>query len=747
MKRLLAVILFIVTVSVCYAQNPNLTVDGDVVEMTTDLDARAYYPKYDINDRLCALIKVTLTNTLRNPLTLEVGGLGVVAREEKESGEVWFYVPAQVRNLSFKCMGYVAPSPIPVRFKEGTVYSITLSPGATVETVTNAVLSTNYLKFKITATNATLSLGRTKEYELFTEILSDGEFAEYLDYGTYYFKVEHPLYETYIGSVELNSSTPKQEINLTPAYGYLDIHSTPEGATAYIDGKKVGITPCQMDEPLPRGMRELRLEMEDYYTYTSNIHITGDGTRQSVNPSLRPRFAEVTLECSDKEAEIWVDSQFKGVGSWTGRLRSTSKHLVETRRAGHRSQSTHIALTDGGVVRHSLKAPVPLYGSVNIMTSPIGCTITIDGKEVGETPYIGQQLVGKHTMVLSKDGYLDATISVEVEHNQVVSVNETLKKGSKTTVIASCADKDAEIYINGERVAMGSWEGTLFEGDYTFEARKAGCTPTIRAEHIAGSKRIVVSLDIPRRSFGSLTVEGTKRSMVDIYSIGEGTSTQYDLGRLNNYRLPIGEYEAFAYKEGYHNSPKVRFEIEDNRHIAIKLFLAPLEDEEKHEESNEVVKEKPTKQVKEEKQETERPTHKEKQPSVKAPEYFSKYFGEFTLDGAYIGANAGVYFGKYFGLYGSYGLGMSNIGSEFSAGPMLRFGSIAGIETSCYVGMGYNTFVADVKFDAGLRLGYDILKSNNMKSSFSVGCTCTFEDRFSFFAKFAIGISWGSTGK
>ena len=146
MKRLL-VLLFVtaISVAVSYAQNPNLTVEGNVVELTTDLDARAYFPKRDINDKLCALIKVTLTNTLRNPLTLEVGGLGVVAREEKENGEIWFYVPAQVRNLSFKCAGYIAPAPIPVVFKEGTVYGITLNPGAVVEMVTNAVLSTNYL--------------------------------------------------------------------------------------------------------------------------------------------------------------------------------------------------------------------------------------------------------------------------------------------------------------------------------------------------------------------------------------------------------------------------------------------------------------------------------------------------------------------------------------------------------------------------------------------------------------------------
>ena len=127
MKKLLPALLFAVLASVCYGQqNATITLSGEVKENTSDQDASVYFPKTDQNDKKCALVKVTPSQKLRSPLILEVGGLGVVAREEKPSGEVWFYVPAQVKNLTFKCAGYTCPAPIPVVFRSGCVYPVSL---------------------------------------------------------------------------------------------------------------------------------------------------------------------------------------------------------------------------------------------------------------------------------------------------------------------------------------------------------------------------------------------------------------------------------------------------------------------------------------------------------------------------------------------------------------------------------------------------------------------------------------------
>ena len=92
------------------------------------------------------MIKVSVTNTLKNPLTLDVGGLGVTKREERENGEIWFYVPYQVKNLSFRCQDYNDIPIIPVQLKEATVYTLKFQTSVLAQTVYQVQMSSNYMK-------------------------------------------------------------------------------------------------------------------------------------------------------------------------------------------------------------------------------------------------------------------------------------------------------------------------------------------------------------------------------------------------------------------------------------------------------------------------------------------------------------------------------------------------------------------------------------------------------------------------
>lgn len=109
-----------------WAQDYSMLMQGDLTLDPADIDARATSPVKDQNDELCALIKVTLLGDWNNPLQLETGMVGVMAREEKATGEVWFWVPRQARNLSFKCKGYEPLAPIPAKLEKGKVYRLRL---------------------------------------------------------------------------------------------------------------------------------------------------------------------------------------------------------------------------------------------------------------------------------------------------------------------------------------------------------------------------------------------------------------------------------------------------------------------------------------------------------------------------------------------------------------------------------------------------------------------------------------------
>ena len=425
------------------AQSMTMSLEGEVKLQSNDPDATSYYPVMDDNDNLCALIKVTVTNKLKNPLALETGGLSVEKREEQLSGEIWFWVPYQVKNLQFRCQDYKTMSPIPVRLEKGKVYRLTLRTDAQVETVMNAALNFGYLKVQVLpeeAQTAFVSIGKTENYELGGSYTSDGVFTKSLDYGKYHYKVESEFYQTSTGSIEFSESNDFITVNLKPAYGRLKITSEPVGANVAIDGKLVGSTPVESKEKYAEGPHRIRLQAENYAVLEETVNVTANGQVQSHHFKLVPQFGMVTCRTDMADAEIWVDQEKKGTGSWKGNLSSRTPHILEARKAGHKSQSVSFTLQDGETRTITVGAPVPMYGTLVLESTPSLCEIWIDGKKAGTSPKASQLLVGEHKIVLKKDGYEDLSFEVTVEHNQQLVQQKELKK---RTVVAPSSGQSA----------------------------------------------------------------------------------------------------------------------------------------------------------------------------------------------------------------------------------------------------------------------------------------------------------------
>lgn len=457
-------LLFATSVS-AVAQQLTMSIKDEVVECADDLDARVYFPKMDMNDEVCALLKVTPTNPLKEKLILEVGGLGVVARVEQENGEIWFYLPAKVKNLRFSCAGYSTPPTIPVNFKSATVYRLTIHTDAVFQTVQNAVLNATFLKIIVGVDGAVVSLGRTAEYEMVSKNLDGKIFTQRLNFDTYHYKVEHPLYETATGIVEVKAGLKDLHIDLKPAYGYLNITSSPSGASLYVDGKKVGTTPWSGEERFGRGRVEVKIQTDNYYPLRQEIAIVGKGEAEKFHFDLRPQFGTVECVCDDAEAELWIDEEYKGKGRWTGPIGSLSQHILEARRAGHQSQSVVIAVKEGGSTICRVGAPVALYGMLEVQTTPELCEIKVDGKAMGTTPTILSLLVGKHKVELSADGYQTDVFDVEIAHNQTSALAKTLKVKSVSTPTSAPAPAPtaAKTYKVGDLYDDGVKRGVVFE--------------------------------------------------------------------------------------------------------------------------------------------------------------------------------------------------------------------------------------------------------------------------------------------
>lgn len=430
-KRILILTSLLLLPFLCPAQGLSMSSDGKIVYVPTDIDARVNYPVRDFNDRLCALVKVTVVGKMEYELTLDLGTtMQFIERKDMQDiGEVWFYIPAGARRMTFKCPGY---KPIEIMdvpaFQPGGVYRITITAESKGTYVTNAVAKSNYLKVKLPE-GTRFSIGRTREYELSSEILSSGDFSMRLDYGEYYYRAENGLYETKEGILSVDDNSDVRMIEMIPAYSYLDIRTEPSGASVFVDGELVGTSPVSVPDKLRRGTVSVTAQKDLYYPNEINYSVPVDTKRHTVTVILSPQFGTVVCRCEDPEAELWIDNRKVGTGTWTGQLSSRSSHYLEARKEGHMSRSLNFDIVEGDTVTQTIGRPEPLYGSIEVLSEPSGAAVKVDGKQVGTTPFIlNEVFIGNHRIELSKDGYELYAADFTLDHNQYFPLNYTLKK-------------------------------------------------------------------------------------------------------------------------------------------------------------------------------------------------------------------------------------------------------------------------------------------------------------------------------
>ena len=423
-----------------------MSVSGTANLLPKDADAVSYYRQMDVNDELCAILKVRPTNPLGATLVLNTGGglapvpppAGVSAKQE--DGSWWFWVSPRVKNIYFSAQGYTLTNTIGVSLAPGKVYEIKLVVDAMVRQVQEFSLDKMVMKLSIEPMECIVSYGTDESCNLGRQVVKDGYFEEILKKGLYHFRVEQSYYEPYVGVYRVDEKSSEQRIVLQPSFGYLKINTDPEGAEVYVDGftRSLGQTPL-VSRKLSKGTHTLHIWKENYYSEDVKVEINPDGREQELAlVRLRPQYVNVTCLCEDKEADLVVldaagNEVTRGHSGMQVRLNSHVLYKLEASRPHYLSQSTGITLRvedEGGKTNITVGAPLPIYGGLQISSTPTQADVYLDGVKVGKTIYIGKVLSGTHTLELRKEGYWMEPVVVEVKDNQTLQRNITLKKGS-----------------------------------------------------------------------------------------------------------------------------------------------------------------------------------------------------------------------------------------------------------------------------------------------------------------------------
>ncbi len=99
-------------------------------------------------------------------------------------------------------------------------------------------------------------------------------------------------------------------IKVVPLSSTLEVSTEPSGATVFIDGEKIGITPLSSSQILP-GERSIKIELGSYKTFEERRLVPVHGQVQ-VQRKLEKLPARVTLNVAPKGSEILIDGTVAG---------------------------------------------------------------------------------------------------------------------------------------------------------------------------------------------------------------------------------------------------------------------------------------------------------------------------------------------------------------------------------------------------------------------------------------------------
>ena len=301
-----------------------------------------------------------------------------------------------------------------------------------------------------------------------TWVVNDGIAQKLVKFGTYSYTVVAKDYHKTTGQVTVNSTAAPKEVNvaLKPAFGWVNVTGrSSSGAVVYVDNEYVGKAPIRSGR-LSSGVHSVKIIKDLHKEYGTSVTVT-DGNVVELNPTLESNYATLNLKTPDVAAQIRINNEVKGTGSWIGHL-SPGTYRIEVAKDRHVSSFETIEVKAGDALTLNLPAPTPISGTLAITSLPSGASVYIDGTLVGKTPYyMPDALVGSHTVAVSKAGYSDWHGTIVIEEGKHTEEVVTLKQGTsfklepekhaRTATKSNTKYKRASLFRNNDTGYLGGF--------------------------------------------------------------------------------------------------------------------------------------------------------------------------------------------------------------------------------------------------------------------------------------------------
>jgi formylglycine-generating enzyme required for sulfatase activity len=291
--------------------------------------------------------------------------------------------------------------------------------------------------------------------------------------GAYTVVAEKAGYEPLKAPIEVTGDNNQQfSFKLVKLPGRLNVRTAAPNAEVFVDGARAGAAPLDRFEVKP-GDHVVGVKAPRYLPQEQSITIEGGGVEQSIDVTLPPGWASVTVDSTPPGAELRVDDVVAGKTPVTLDL-ERGERTLELKLAGFKVWSQTLTVEPGVAQQLPAVALVKADGLIDVRSVPSGATVTVDGRFRGETPLELELAPGRSYRVgLSKAGYAPVNRTLEPVSGRDTSLSVTLE-GMLGIVRIATDPPDGEVYVDGAAHGRAPQSIELTAVPHRIEVRKAG---------------------------------------------------------------------------------------------------------------------------------------------------------------------------------------------------------------------------------------------------------------------------------
>ena len=279
----------------------------------------------------------------------------------------------------------------------------------------------------------------------------------------YYFPCAIEAARTY--EMVLASGEVRTVVTQDAGGSYLMLSVEPKNAVVYIDEQmQASDGTGEYIAALPYGEHQYRVEAGSYMPEAGVVSIGKE--KKSLSIKLQSALASIAVNCTTPGTQIYVNDKLRGTGSWTGNL-PAGMYIIEGRLDSHRSQKQSVTLAKQDQKAVTLPALEAIVGSLDVRYKPLGAEVWLDGKQLGSSPDLFQNiLVGNHSLVIKKVGCSEYSETINLAEGETKLVSGTLQQGNvsttPTTSGSGSSGNNQTFTVKGVEFTMVAVEGGTF---------------------------------------------------------------------------------------------------------------------------------------------------------------------------------------------------------------------------------------------------------------------------------------------